>query len=106
MNKQKLGHIFILSLLFVLGLIYGAQVFVNQDKAVISTVMTDVDDDNAEKSEEKVNESSSYLFLQERPVHYLKPISTSTANLAAYISKMLPEACITLATPPPDFTIS
>ena len=106
MNKQKLRNLFILVLLFVLGIIYGAQVFVNQNKAVVNTVMTDVDDDNAEKGEEKVNEGSPYLFLQERPVHYLKPISVSTANLAAYISKMLPETCITLATPPPDFVIS
>jgi len=103
MNKQKLSKIFILSLLFALGIIYGAQVFLSQSKIVTQTVTTDTSDDSTENSEEKVNETSHHLFLQERSLYRLKPATAVSANLTAYISKMLPEAYLQLNTPPPDF---
>ncbi|MDQ8004695.1 MAG: hypothetical protein REI64_07835 [Pedobacter sp.] len=103
MNKQKLGNLFILSLLFALGIVYGAQVFVSHSKVVAQTVLTDTSDDGTENSEEKVNETSHHLFLQERSLYRLKPTALVTVNLTAYISKILPEAYLQLNTPPPDF---
>lgn len=103
MKIQKLGNLFILSLLFALGIIYGAQVFVNHTGSVAKTVMTDTSDDNTENSEEKVNETSHHLFLQERSLYHLKPMVVVKVNLTTYISKMLPDAYLQLNTPPPDF---
>ncbi|RZK16620.1 MAG: hypothetical protein EOO43_14290 [Flavobacterium sp.] len=102
MTKQKLSNLFILILLFALGIIYSAQVFVNHSKVVAQTVMTDTSDDSAESGEEKVNEASNHLFLQERSLYRLKPAADAKVNLSAYISKMLPEPYLQLNTPPPN----
>jgi len=102
MTRQKLSNFFILILLFAMGVIYSAQVFVNHSKVVTQTVMTDTGDDSAESSEEKVTETSHHLFLQERSPYRLKPASDAKVNLIAYISKMLPEPYLQLNTPPPN----
>lgn len=103
MKKQKPGNVFILTLLFLLGLIYCAEVFVSDNGiAVNKTITTDVNDDSAESSEENVKEPLP-LFLHEKLPHYLKPVIAISVNLITYIEAPLPEAYLQLNTPPPDF---
>lgn len=104
MNKQKLNCLFILSVLLVLSVIYSANVFVSyHQKAAVVAMTNDVSQDNSDSSEENLNETSSHLFLQERPLFYLKPIKVVNANFSLLINRNLPEAYLQLNTPPPDF---
>lgn len=106
MKKQKFISLLMLSLLFLLAVVYSAHVFAPQTKAAVHAVLTDTNDDNTDSGEENVKEASHHLFLAERSLYYLKPMVVSIVNLAGYISKKLPEAYLQLNTPPPDFAIS
>jgi len=103
MKKQKLGNVFILTLLFLLGLIYCAEVFVSDNGiAVNKTITTDTNDDSAGSSEENVKEPLP-LFLHEKLPHHFKSVPAISVNLNAYIEVLLPEPYLQLNTPPPDF---
>ena len=103
MKNQKLRGLIMLCLLFLLGMVYSAHVFVVDAKATVEIVAADSDDDNAENNEEKVNETFHHLFLHERPLYYLTPMAVVNANFSLLVNKMLPEAYLQLNTPPPDF---
>jgi len=93
-----------LCLLFLLGLLYSAHVFVIETKKVtVQTVMADTSDDNAESGEENVKETSHHFFLLEKVRYHLKAVTAIMVNLNAHIDTALPEAYLQLNTPPPDF---
>lgn len=92
-----------LCLLFLLGLVYSAHVFVIDNKEVVQTEVTDTNDDNTESGEENVKETSHHLFLLEKMCYHLKPVTSIVVNLNDHIETALPEAYLQLSTPPPDF---
>lgn len=92
-----------LCLLFLLGLLYSAKVFVIDSKASVQTEMTSSSDENTESGEENVKETFHPLFLLEKIRYHLKPITSMTVNFNHHIEAALPEAYLQLATPPPDF---
>jgi len=92
-----------LCLLLLVGLFYGAQVFVTDSKAAAETSITDNGDDNAERGEENVKETSHHLFVLEKMRYHLKPVASIVVNLNAPIETALPEPYLQLNTPPPDF---
>lgn len=103
MKSQKLYRLFVLSLLFSLGIIYGAQVFVSYSRVVVEVISADSNDEKTENSEENVKETSHHLFVQERTLYHLKPVSSIAVNFKAHFEISLPEAYLKLNTPPPDF---
>ncbi|MNK08631.1 hypothetical protein D3C87_265730 [compost metagenome] len=92
-----------LCLLFLLGLLYSAHVFVADSKVAVQTVLTDTSDDNAESGEENVKETSHHLFLLEKMRYHLKPVTSIVVNLNVPVETALPEPYLQLNTPPPDF---
>lgn len=102
MNKQRLRNTFILSLLLLLGLVYSAQVFVNNSKTARETAITNTSDDNAENGEENLKETS-HLFVSEKTCYHLKPVISIEVKLKEYTVASLPETYLQLKTPPPDF---
>lgn len=104
MTVQKLRSLFVLILLFLLGMVYSAQVFVSYSRQITETVMAnDVNNDSSENGEESLKETSQHLFLQEKSLFYLKPVNMVVVNIPTYIEGVLPEAYLQLNTPPPDF---
>eukprot|EP01085_Mycamoeba_gemmipara_P005458 Mycagemm_TRINITY_DN11204_c0_g1::TRINITY_DN11204_c0_g1_i1::g.5458::m.5458 type:complete len:105 gc:universal TRINITY_DN11204_c0_g1_i1:382-68(-) len=103
MKKQKLRSLMMLCLLFLLGLVYSAHVFVIDNKEAVQTEVTDTNDDNTERGEENVKETSHHLFLLEKMRYHLKPVTSIVVNLDDHIETALPEAYLQLNTPPPDF---
>lgn len=102
MNKQKLSNLFVLSLLFALGIIYGAQVYVSYSRPLAAIEVSNLNDDTTESSEENVKESAP-LFIHEKLLYHLKPLVIPTGNLKAYIHLKLPDTHLSLNTPPPDY---
>ncbi len=92
-----------LCLLFLLGMVYSAHVFVMDNKVAVQTEMTDTNDDNTESGEENVKETSHHLFLLEKMRYHLKPVTSIVVKLNVHIETALPEAYLQLTTPPPDF---
>lgn len=92
-----------LCLLFLLGMVYSAHVFVMDSKAAVQTEITDTNDDTKESGEENVKETSHHLFLLEKMRYHLKPVTSIVVNLSDHIETALPEAYLKLSTPPPDF---
>lgn len=92
-----------LCLLFLLGMVYSAHVFVMDKKVAVQTEMTDTNDDNTESGEENVKETSHHLFLLEKMRYHLKPATSIVVKLNDHIETALPEAYLQLTTPPPDF---
>jgi len=103
MKKQKLRSLMMLCLLFLLGMVYSAHVFVMDSKVAVQTEITDTNDDNTESGEENVKETSHHLFLLEKMRYHLKPVTSIVVNLNDHIETALPEAYLQLSTPPPDF---
>ncbi len=92
-----------LCLLFLLGLLYSAHVFVTDNKAVVQTAIADTNDDNAESGEENVKEASHHFFLLEKMRYHFKPVTSIVVNLNFPVETSLPEPYLQLNTPPPDF---
>lgn len=92
-----------LCLLFLLGMVYSAHVFVIDSKVSVQTEMTNSSDDNTENGEENLKETFHPLFLLEKIRYHLKPTTSIVVNLNHHIEAALPEANLQLATPPPDF---
>lgn len=92
-----------LCLLFLLGMVYSAHVFVMDNKVTAKTEITDTNDDNTESGEENVKETSHHLFLLEKMRYHLKPVTSIVVNLKHHFETALPEAYLQLVTPPPDF---
>lgn len=101
MRKQKLRSLIMLCLLFLLGVVYCAHVFVAENNPAVQTVMID-NDDNAESGEESAKETTHYPFLLEKVRYHLKPVMTLAFNLNGPIVTALPEAYLQLNTPPPN----
>lgn len=92
-----------LCLLFLLGLLYSAHVFVTDSKAVTQTAITDTGDDSTKSGEENVKEASHHLFLLEKVRYHLNPAVSIVVNLDVPVDTALPEPYLQLNTPPPDF---
>ncbi|RWU06420.1 hypothetical protein [Pedobacter chitinilyticus] len=103
MKKQKLRSLMMLCLLFLLGMVYSAHVFVMDSEQTVQTATTDVNDDNTESGEEKVKETSHHFFLLEKMRYHLKPLTSIVVNLNDHMETALPDAYLQLSTPPPDF---
>lgn len=92
-----------LCLLFLLGMVYSAHVFVMDSEQTEQTAITDVNDDNTESGEENVKETTHHFFLLEKTRYHLKPLTSIVVNLNDYMETALPDAYLQLSTPPPDF---
>lgn len=92
-----------LCLLFLLGMLYSAHVFVVDNKLAVQTAMTDNNDDNAESGEENAKETSPHLFLLEKMRYQLKPLTSMVLTFDVPVETALPEPYLQLNTPPPDF---
>lgn len=103
MKKQKLRSLIMLCLLFLLGVVYCAHVFVAENKTAVQSVMSDNSEDNAESSEENLKETSQHLFLLEKIRYQLKPVTANILNLNGPVLAALPDAYLQLNTPPPNF---
>ena len=84
-------------------MVYSAHVFVMENKTVVQTEVTDINDDNAESGEEKVKETSHQLYLLEKMRYHLKPVTSIVLSLSDHVENALPGAYLQLSTPPPDF---
>lgn len=103
MEKQKLRSLLMLCLLFLLGLVYSAHVFVSDNNVAVQTAITDTSDDDTESGEENVKETSHHLFLLEKMRYHLKPVASVNVKINADVEASLPEPYLQLNTPPPDF---
>ncbi len=103
MKKQELRSLMMLCLLFLLGLVYSAHVFVIDTKKATETVVTDSSDEAKEGGEENVKETSHHFYLQEKMRYHLKPATSIAVKINADIEASLPETYPQLNTPPPDF---
>lgn len=103
MYKQKFYRIYVLGMLFMLGVIYCANVFVAyHQEPVVAEMAADFNDNTNDSSEENVKETSHHLFLQERALYQLKPMNAMSMCLSSLIESILPDAYLQLNTPPPD----
>lgn len=103
MRKQKLRSVMMLCLLFLLGMVYCAHIFVVDSKVATQTELTETSDDTAESGEENVKETSHHLFLLEKMRYQMKPIASISLNFCDHVQTTLPTPYLQLSTPPPNF---
>lgn len=104
MKKQKLLGTLLLSLLFLLGSLYSASIFVDQKKSVAASELVDQQEEHADAEKEGAKEVSSFLLFIEKFRYHLKPITNLSVNYCSYLLLLLPEAYTQLHTPPPDLS--
>jgi CHASE1-domain containing sensor protein len=102
MKTRRWRNLIILSLLLLLGMIYGAHVLMHYHQPAKQTQIAQNADDNAEGSEENLKETSHHLFLHDKWLFHLNPGFAITQDGGVYIQIALPETCLQLNTPPPD----